>query len=343
MKNLLLTLMILTSLNIFCQNVSEIKPSTQKFGTNKLKKNPKKIYIANFLINFEVYREVINYKQGSSLFGTAKGEAMANAAAGLNGLDEKTLQEKCNQLYNEFTEDLKNKGFEIINADIAGKTETYEDYEKVSGPFIVESGISGILTAVPSGFSYYTNKKEKPGKEKKFNFVPQKLSKELDNAVIVDVHLYYMFTSVGEDWIKGNSAKVKLNTNFRLVDNDYTSAPKTNKYIGLKGAQTFESLITKITFTQGKIGLGAETQYIGQIKEPIEIDGVITEEKMVIEAKQTTATATSITPVVIAGPSYSEGTKWIDVDSTLFSQGIYLAGNKFIKHHLNEFFENYKN
>lgn len=72
MKNLFLALMILTSFSIFCQNISEIKPSIQKYGTNKLKKNPKKIYIANFLINFEVYREVINYKQGGSLLEQQK-------------------------------------------------------------------------------------------------------------------------------------------------------------------------------------------------------------------------------------------------------------------------------
>jgi hypothetical protein len=330
---------------IHAQGLGEFKPSTQDYGTGKLKKNAKRIYIASFNVNFEVYKEAINYKASGGFGGNVKGEAMARGAIGLNGLLQEDIQAKTNQLYNEFVADLKSKGFEIISPEVASKTTTYEGWEQETGPYVAESGMPGVMTAVPEGYTFFYKKEDSKGKKKKGTFggafVPQKLSNELDDAVIADVDLFFMYSEDGDDWLRGNGAQVKMFTNFRLINTHYVSAPKENKVIGLKGAQTFDHIQSNVMFTQCKIGMGAETQYTGSLKTPLEIDGVIKKEKMVVYSKQGSATVTSITPIVIVGPSYSENTKWLDVDSQKYALGLYNAGSKMLKHHTSEFLSNY--
>ena len=336
----------IVALSSNAQSLGEFKPGIQDYGTGKLKKNPKKIYIASFNVYFEVYKEAIDFKQGSSMFGTAKGDATARGAIGINGLMENDIQSKTNQLYTKFINDLKSNGFEVITPDLASKTDTYEAWQKASGPYVVESGFPGVLISVPENYSFFYKRENSDGKKKKGafggSFVPQKLSKEMDDAVVADVDLYFMYSENGDNWLKGNGAQVKMFTNYRLISAYSVSAPKENKVIGFKGAQSNEAIQTKIVFTQGKIGLGAETQYIGTLKKDLEIDGVIPKEKFVVYSKQSSATATSFTPVVIAGPSYSKNTKWIDVSSKDYSEGLFNAADAFLQHHTKEFLNNYK-
>ena len=340
----LITIMFI-GVSLQAQNVSEFKPKAMKYGLNKLKNNPKKVYIASFNVNFEVYKEAIDYKASGGFRNTAKGEATARAAIGLEGLQKEHIQTKVDQLYNEFVQDLQSKGLILINPDQAGKTETYSGWAKASGPYIIESGSPGVLTCVPKNYSFFYKKETKSGKKKKGfmggQFVPQKLSKDLDNAVVVDVNLYVMFSENGDNWLRGKGAQVKLFTNYRLINSYTISAPKENKVIGFKGAQSAETVSSTITYTQGKQGLGAKTAYTGLIKKDLEINGVIKKEKVVVNAKQGMATATSITPIVIVGPAYSKQTKWINVDSKKFAEGMYQAISKFVKYHNNQFLTNY--
>jgi len=328
------------------QDLEEFKPGKQKYGLGKLKKDAKKIYIASFNVNFETYKEAISYKASGGFRKNAKGEATAKAAIGINGLEEADIQEKTNQLYNDFIADLEAKGFEIITPEIAEKTKTYEGWEKASGPYVTESGLPGVMTSVPEDYSFFYKKETKEGKKKKGflngSLIPQKLSKELDDAVVANVNLYFMYSEAGNDFFKNSGgAKVKMFTNYRLISDYVVAAPKKKGFIRMKGAQTSDRINSNISFTKGKLGLGAEVQYDGILKKDLEINGVIKKEKVVAYSKQTSETATSFKPVVIAGPSYSSLTKWIDVDSEKYSEGMYNAGSKFLKHHTGEFLSNY--
>lgn len=348
MKKLQHIIVIISCLLIgttYAQDLEEFKPGKEKYGLGKLKKGPKKIYIASFNVNFETYKEAVSYKSSGGFRNTAKGEATASAAIGINGLQEADIQEKTNQLYNDFIEDLKVKGFEIITAETAGKTDTYEGWEKSSGPYVIESGLPGVMTSVPDGYSFFYKGETKKGKKKKGflngSLVPQKLSDDLDDAVVANVNLYFMYSEAGNDFFKNaGGAKVKMFTNYRLIGDYVVAAPK-KKGLRLKGAQTQERINSMVSFTKGKTGLGAETQYNGTLKKDLEINGVIKKEKVVAYSKQTSETATSFKPVVIAGASYSSLTKWIDVDSKKYVEGLYNAGNKFLDFHTSEFLSNY--
>lgn len=331
---------------VYAQDIAEFKPSLQKYGLGKLKKGPKKIYIASFNINFETYKEAISYKAAGGFRNSARGEATAQAAIGINGLQEADIQEKTNKLYNDFVADLKAKGFEIITPDVAAKTKTYAGWEKSSGPYVVESGLPGVMTSVPNGYSFFYKKETKEGKKKKGflsgALVPQKLSNELDDAVIANINLYFMYSEAGNDFFKNaGGAKVKMFTNYRLIGDYTVAAPKTKGFVRLKGAQTLDRITSNVSFAKGKVGLGAETQYDGGLKKDLEINGVIKKDKVVAYSKQNTETATSFKPIVIVGPSYSKLTKWIEVDSKKYTAGMFNAGNKFLSYHVKTFLSNY--
>lgn len=331
---------------IYAQDLADFKPSQQKYGLGKLKKGPKKVYIASFDINFETYKEAVSYKAAGGFRGNARGEATAKAAIGINGLQKADIQEKANTLYNNFVADLKAKGFGIITPEMAGKTKTYQEWEKTSGPYVVESGLPGVMTAVPADYSFFYKKATKEGKKKKGflngSLVPQKLSAELGDALIANVSLYFMYSEAGNEFFKNaGGAKVKMFTNYRLVSDYVVAAPKTKGFIRMKGAQTTDRITSSISFTKGKVGLGAETQYNGGLKKDLEINGIIKKEKVVAYSKQNSETATSFKPIVIVGPSYSKLTKWIEVDSKKYTNGLFNAGDKFLSYHTKTFLSNY--
>lgn len=328
------------------QSLGEYKPSVNKYGLNKLKKAPKKIFIYSFNVNFEVYKEAVDFKQGSSQFGGGySGDATARAAVGLEGIDFSLIQEKTNLLYQEYLELLKSKGLEIINPDDAKNIEAFEGWEEVGGPYLGEVGIPGVLLCVPDGFKTFIKGVKKSGKTKKGmlqdNFLPATLSKQLDDAIIANVNLYVMYSEAGGDWMKGNAAKVKIFTNFRVVG-DYAVVAPADKSI-LKGAQSVDNVVTGINYSQGKQGLGAPVGYNGGLKKPLEINGVMKKEKIVAYQKQSTTVPTSFSNTgafVLTEDRFSKNATWITVDPSKYADGLYMACKKVMLEHSNAFLSN---
>lgn len=330
------------------QSVGEFSPSTAKFGLKKLKKAPKKVYISTFNINFEVYKESVDFKAGGRSFGgTRRSDATARAAIGLSGIESQQVQKVTNQLYQEYLAKLKAAGLEVISPDEAAQTEFYSKWQRANGPSVSESGIPGVITVVPEGYSYLYKKESKDGKKKKGfmggNFVAPTLSKQLDGAIIAEVDLYVMFTEDKEDLFKGAAAKVKILTNMRLVG-DYAVVAEKKKGIRLKGAQTVDKITSKVSFAQGKQGLGSVVSYNGGVKKPLEVEGVIKKEKVVAYQKQGSSTPTSFSTYSFMdlADRFSKTTAWITVDGGRYASGLYNACKAAIDTHTDAFLQNVK-
>tara|TARA_R110002049_G_scaffold91333_4_gene227771 strand:+ start:768 stop:1820 length:1053 start_codon:yes stop_codon:yes gene_type:complete len=324
------------------QNLGEFKPKDDGYKSNKIGDGPKKIYISSFTINFEIYKEAVDEKKAGGFGRTIKNASKAKAAVGLASLDKEALQAKADQLYTEFITDFKNKGYELITSEEAGKTDTYKGWEKAAGPLFFETDMTGIIAVVPSGFSYfYKNRNAFSSKLGGFDKTAQNLSSELDDALVADVALVYVFSSMGTDWNIGNQAKVKLFVNYRLADtytvtDEKTSAGLTSMFDKSKQAVGLSSYVN---FTRGKLKIGGspESQYLGGMKSDLEIDGVMQKEKIAAYSTQTQATATLMNPIVsIRGDNYSETTKWLEPDGGKYAEGMYLAGKKLLGYHTNQ-------
>src|SRR5690606_27195584 len=202
--------------------------------------------------------------------------------------------------------------------------------------------MTGILAIVPSRYSYYYKDRNAfSSKLAGFAKTAQNLSKELDDALIADVSLVYVFSDSGTDWNIGNAAQVKLLINYRLASSYTISDEKTSLGVTSMFDKSKQSvgLSTSIVLTRGKLSIGgsAASQYTGTLKKDLEIDGVLKKEKVVSFIKQTMATATVLNPiVVIRGDNYSSTTKWLEPDGVRYAEGMYLAGKGFLTNHLNE-------
>lgn len=160
-----LILLFLFTLRAFSQNLGDFKPKDQSYGLKKIK--TKRLYIASFTVNYQVYNEKEEFKQGGSMFGGgSKGDAKAELSVGLQGITEKGVQDVTDRLYQDFTKMLKDGGVEIITAEEAGKTDTYDGFVKLTGGAINEAQFPGTLASSPTGMEYYVKKVNDAGKEK---------------------------------------------------------------------------------------------------------------------------------------------------------------------------------
>ncbi|QNM84666.1 hypothetical protein H9W90_10705 [Polaribacter pectinis] len=360
--NYILIAIFFISFSALSQNIEDLKIKTKFYGAKKMKKDPKKIYINSFNVNFEIYKEAIDFKAGGNggRIGGNTSNATASAAVGLGGINADKMQEKTNLIYQNYINRLKSEGFEIINSDEASKTKVFEGWEKASGPQVVEN-LSGIITIVPANYTSFYKRKTDKGEIKKGFLggigLQAKLSKELGDAIIADVNLFVMFSENGSDWMKGRAAKVKIKTNLRLINNYAVTIPQKFKEkkttlgklfgsVKIKGAVDTYPASSNVTFSQGKVGLGAEAVYSGFLKDDVEINGVLKKQKVVAYQKQGSFVPTSFSTfsnyLDAKADRFSEKAKWIEVDGDKYAQGFYNVCNTFLEKNLDEFFNKLK-
>jgi hypothetical protein len=162
------------------------------------------------------------------------------------------------------------------------------------------------------------------------NLLPARLSNQLGDAIIANVNLYFMFSEEGSNWIKGNAAKVKIFTNLRMVGDYVVNAPKKGGFF--KGGESYDRISSAIIFNQGKQGLGSPVAFSTNLRDPLEVAGVLAKEKVVAYQKQGSSTPTSFSGVSFMNTAdkFSKTAKWIEVDSKKYSDGLYMAAKKML-------------
>jgi hypothetical protein len=365
MKRYLLTLVAICFISIIHGQTIEnedISITKTGFKEKKFFNDNKRVYINSFLIYNEVYREDQDTKSGGSGIGSmVKGKATVVQTLGLSGIQAADLQAVANQLYDEFVDALKAEGFDIINSEEAGNTKTYEGWQLVEGPIVKDAGIPGVLSVVPEGHSYFIRGVDKQGRDVKSKglgkLMEQKgggntgnafsnsasLSKQLNDAVVVDVQLSYLFTQEGDNWLRGNSAKVIVKTNFRLGSGVVSKLNDSNSLVRV-GSEKVDRIDSHINFARGKFSAGAESVLQTSIKKDVYINGVINSERIASSESQDIVYPTSFNTYKLGNDFYtnvekrsSVNTNWIEVDSQKYAEGMLLAGKKYIDTALEEF------
>lgn len=351
-KLLVITLLALTmiaSLNGNAQTLGEFKAKDQSYGVGKAKKATR-IYISNFAVHYQIYNEKSKFKQGGSMFGGGyKGDAKAEASVGLNGLAEKDVQDVTDKLYSDFVTAITADGLTIVNANDAAKTDTYSDYERLTGGKVSLAQLPGTMTTHPTGFEFFVKSVDKSGKTNSGGFLGNSLSqhpslsKQLDDAIIADVDLYVLFVE-DQNAFQGDGANVKIKTNLRLADQEAITMTKTSG-LRLKGQNTITAVSSAVRFTHGKMGLGATTSFVGMLGKPLEIKDVIEDIKVSSFAR---GKADAIGNKTMYGTYFmtedrsSESTKVVQVDVKKYADGVYEAGKKFITYQTAAFLEKRK-
>lgn len=188
MKKVLLLSLGLLAIHV-CQ-AQELEVNMKGYGEKKLKKFPKKAYIKEFNLNFQMAADAKAVSKTTT--NSRKGSSSASMSVAVTGVDVKELQNITNTVYQEFVSSLEAEGFEIIPVEEAGKAKFFADHDLLESN-INEAQNPGWLKVTPDGFKYYVKKLDKKGKEKQAA-VPMKLLKELDDVLILTAD--YSFSSI---------------------------------------------------------------------------------------------------------------------------------------------------
>ena len=335
-------LLAAASLETYAQDLGEFKPKDNSYGLNKVK-DAKRILITGFEVNYQIYNEKQDFKQGGHVMGGGtRGDALAELSVGLEGLDAKTVQGITDKLYQDYLEKIKAKGLTLVTIEEAGKTNVYKDFTKVTGGSVSMAEIPGVMNTTPTGFEYYVKGFDKDGKSKKGGFMGTetslfpRLSNELDDAIIGTVDITVLFVRDKEAFA-GNGAKVKIKTDLRIVSVEGVTMNKKAK-VKLKGQNTVTTVTSNVSFYHGKVGAGATTSYVGSLAKDLEINGVVNEDAVTSAAAASTfGTSTLYGQFYTVEHKTSKNAKVIPVDPAKYSDGVYAAANKFLTFHTDEF------
>ena len=331
MKQIIPFLLMLIVTASFGQELSEKQMKITGYGEKKLKKAPRKVYIANFNVYFHVIASASASSQGGRQMGggSYRGDTKTTMTVAVDGVDVPDFQKITDDTYNRFIADLKSKGFEIMNVEDASKIDFYSDWEMKEGGQVNYANVPGYVSVTPTGTKYMIKKETKKGREKGtfFDRAPR-ISKELDDAIVIEATFAFPFIEM-----KTNSSNlvgfssVKAKTDFQL-----------GNAVGSDGLKALIEM-TQVRITQGSgPGASADAQMIASLKKPFEMEGVFKQEKFrEFSAAQSTPAYYGI---VFVNNTSDKVTNTATCDREKYVDASTAAINKYIDFTLAEFYDN---
>lgn len=201
------------------QTVADFDVKSGSEGQFKaIKKAPKRVYISNFTVHYQLlYMDSDVAAGGREIGGGYRSDASASLLLGIAGIPKERLQESVDKIYQDYITKIKAAGFEIVSPDEAVKTETLAGWEKVEGGTPIEGWLPGYISVTPTGYTFLSN-----GKGGGFN-LKHRISKDLDGAIVANVSIILPAFEDGESVASkaaaksfGGVAKVVAKSNFRI-------------------------------------------------------------------------------------------------------------------------------
>ena len=117
------------------QTVADFDVKSGSEGQFKaIKKAPKRIYISNFSVHYQLlYIDSDVAAGGREIGGGYRSDASASLLLGISGIPQEKLQESVDKIYQDYISRIKAAGFEIVSPEEAAKTETLAGWETVEG------------------------------------------------------------------------------------------------------------------------------------------------------------------------------------------------------------------
>ncbi|TXE11196.1 hypothetical protein [Algoriphagus aquimarinus] len=269
MKNYLLILAFFFCTMVQGQIVTSKNVSDNSYGEKKLKDAPKKVYLNQFFVNYQLI--------AASSEASAGGKTKAEMAVGMTGVEIADMQEITNNAYAMVVKKLQDAGIEIVNSAEAGNTEFYSDWTKMTGGTPSKAQLIGYVSTAPAGFDFYVKKVDSKGKTKgTFLDTTPKLSKELGDIPVFEANICFQFVT-----IEGNSSYVTDATKMKgVVQYQMPEVAIAKSAEGIFGSKIETSRVAaRVVWKGGMNGAGANTILSYSPKGGIEIPGVMEEKK----------------------------------------------------------------
>lgn len=277
MKRIVITnLLTLAFLVGYSQLIPEKKIDVSQMKSKKMDEAPKKVYIKDFKVFYQMIAEAEKTSYGGRQLGggSYKGNATARLAVGVEGVEAEDLQEMTNSIYSNYIQKLEGMGLEVLTSKDIPAIDFYEGWELIEGPRVNQEQVEGSLMVIPANFAYYIKGKNRKGKEKTGGFMAgvtrdatglttsglygpvPKISKELEDAITVEVVL--------------NVPSIYLDPKSNLAG----AKVKGGAYLRLESGR-----VSYISGESPKPGVAAADKgFEVMVKKPIPIDGVFGEQ-----------------------------------------------------------------
>lgn len=318
------------------QTIVEIKDISGS-GQNKFKRAPKRIYIAQFRVNYQLlYSQTEKVEESRTLGGGYRGEAKAGLTMAIQGLEASDLMEITDKLYKDYVAQLTTDGYEIVSTDEAAQAKEFLGWERKVGGTLNESQYPGYLTSIPTGYEYFVKKTKASGREKT-TFVDNslKISDDL-NAVAIKVNIVVPFVEDAESGasktlgkLGGGVAKVVLRPYLRIEKDMVATA----------GTFSTDAAQTKVTyaFKEGMSTMGATYLHL---KSDLDIPGIFEDKKYkAVETANYDYWGTSVGALTIFNvtDNYLAKTQPLPCDAGKYKEGVFQAADAYLTSTLQKF------
>ncbi len=286
-------------------------------GQKKFKDAAKKVYIAEFRVNYQLlYSQTEVAEGGREIGGGYRGDAKAGLTMGIKGLEKEDLMEITNEVYQKYVQEFKNLGYEQITALEASQVKEFEGFEMKNGGTLNEDQVPGLLSAVPVNYEYLIRSTTSKGKEKS-RFNGYKASAQLGGAIIARLNIDVLFVEDAESGASkglskavGGVAKIVVRPNLRIAE-----ASSQNEFY----------------FAEKEIKPLAYTKM--EVKDPVEIAGVFEDKKYrAAESAQTDnwGAQRGTMTVFNVSDSYLSKTIPLECSAAKYKAGVKNAANDYI-------------
>ena len=270
MKNTLLIFAFFVCTIANGQLVTSKNLSDNSYGEKKLKDAPKKIYLNQFFINYQLI--------AASSESSSGGKTKAEMAVGMVGIDLDVMQEITDNAYAMVVKKLTDAGIEIVNSEVAEKTDFYSNWTKAQGGTPSKAQLLGYVSTTPTGFDFFYKKVDSKGKTKGSFIVDTTpaLSKDLGDIPVFEANISFQFVT-----IEGNSSYVTDATKMKgVVEYQIPEVAIAKSAEGFFGSKIETSRVAaRVVWKGGMNGSGANTILSYSPKGKIEIPGVMEEKK----------------------------------------------------------------
>lgn len=306
---ILLTLPLIC--NSYGQNVGKMDFKAGGFTQKKFSHGEKKIYLQHFIVNYQTVMVSWAKARGGVNYGSAE----AALALGLDGVTNEQLQQMTDRYYDDFVQKLTSAGFTIMTTDEVQANEHFADWGKVEGGSpTMDAVASGYLTTIPSNFT------QLDGGGSIFNLAGAPESKKLGGVIVARVNVTVPFAEAQSTngGLVGGVAKVTAKADLRLSPME--SIPVKGDFKKPK------SITTTATFMY-KESLKWQALSQGELKKPIEIEGVLDEKK---KYKATSVSTTGSGFTAKYSNAYSENAQLVECDPTKYEKGVNEAVSQYL-------------
>ncbi|MBU6157789.1 MAG: hypothetical protein KGP35_02045 [Bacteroidetes bacterium] len=317
------------------QSISELQVSSTETGKGKLRKAPKKVYIADFKVCYQVLYVAQEKKKARVYSDMIQSATDAKISMGLQGISEADLVSNTDYLYNHVVQKLTAAGYQIVTPDEMAGIKEFKGWERKKGGGLSNVQFEGFLMSTPTNFEYFIKGTKEDGREKNtFTDNSAKISYQGDNVSVLKISLVVPMAEDGESYMSAafdlGGAKVVGQTALKLSKR------------GVSGKGISNALGTNCSFVNSE-AMGLPTsicQY--SLKEDLDIEGVLekTKVKAVAVANISWGVSAGLFKYFEVENSFMEKVTAIPVDPEKYNKGVRMACKAFVDYGIDDFLKN---